>query len=51
LGEALRYLRKEDEARILWVDAVCINQQDLGERSAQVNKMGGIYRNAAQVYV
>jgi hypothetical protein len=23
----------------------------LGERSAQVNKMGGIYRNAAQVYV
>jgi hypothetical protein len=51
LGEALRYLRKEDEARILWVDAVCINQQDLGERSAQVSKMGDIYRNAAQVDV
>jgi hypothetical protein len=51
LGEALRYLRKEDESRILWVDAVCINQQDLGERSAQVSKMGDIYRNAARVDV
>jgi hypothetical protein len=33
------------------VDAVCINQQDLGERSAQVSKMGDIYRNAARVDV
>jgi hypothetical protein len=32
-------------------DAVCINQQDLNERSAQVLKMSGIYRSASPVLV
>ncbi|KAI1615312.1 heterokaryon incompatibility protein-domain-containing protein [Exophiala viscosa] len=30
----------------LWVDAVCINQEDLGERSQQVSFMGDIYARA-----
>ncbi|PMD62421.1 HET-domain-containing protein [Hyaloscypha bicolor E] len=51
LAEAMRYLRREDEARILWIDAVCINQQDLIERSVQVGRMADIFRNAKQVDV
>jgi len=51
LEEAMRYLRREDEARILWIDAVCINQQDLVERSVQVGRMGDIFRNSKQVDV
>ncbi|KAF1980949.1 heterokaryon incompatibility, partial [Aulographum hederae CBS 113979] len=33
----------------LWVDAVCINQQDIDERSSQVQLMSQIYRRAEQV--
>src|SRR5271170_2412568 len=28
LATALRYLRLRDRERIMWVDAICINQQD-----------------------
>lgn len=35
----------------IWADAVCINQQDLAERSAQVALMGKIYSYASQVTV
>jgi hypothetical protein len=51
LAEALRYLRKENEDRVLWVDAICINQKDLAERGVQVGRMGNIYKNATQVDV
>lgn len=34
-----------------WADAVCINQQDLAERSAQVALMGKIYSRASRVTV
>ncbi|EMD00971.1 hypothetical protein BAUCODRAFT_60134, partial [Baudoinia panamericana UAMH 10762] len=33
----------------LFVDAICINQNDVAERSSQVALMGQIYRNAYQV--
>jgi hypothetical protein len=46
LETALRYLRYEDRPRVLWVDAVCINQNDLAERKAQVLVMGDIYTMA-----
>lgn len=48
---ALRYLRCEDTPRILWIDAVCINQADDRERSQQVGLMGEIYRSAQGVTV
>ena len=51
LSTALRYLRDANESRILWVDAICINQNDLKERSDQVALMSGIYRAACQVIV
>ncbi|PMD29117.1 HET-domain-containing protein [Hyaloscypha variabilis F] len=36
---ALRRLRLQNESRLLWVDAVCINQSDKAERSRQVEIM------------
>jgi hypothetical protein len=48
---ALRHLRKTTTDRILWIDAVCINQKDVSERNSQVTFMGDIYRSADQVLV
>ncbi|KAK0704474.1 heterokaryon incompatibility protein-domain-containing protein [Lasiosphaeris hirsuta] len=36
-------------SRAIWVDAICINQADVSERSAQVKIMDQIYKNAAEV--
>lgn len=46
---ALRHFRHQKECRRLWVDALCINQEDDNERSSQVPLMGGIYRRANRV--
>ena len=51
LAEALQYVRYEDRSRTLWVDAVCINQDDLVERGAQILKMASIYRLASRVMI
>ncbi|KAF8860397.1 HET-domain-containing protein [Acephala macrosclerotiorum] len=51
LGVALRHLRHRDHTRVLWIDAICINQEDLVERSSEVGKMGSIYGRARQVIV
>lgn len=51
LQVALRYLRYEDRQRILWVDALCINQDDIDERESQVQMMGSIYSSARQVLI
>ena len=50
---ALRRLRRigEERTRTLWVDAVCINQEDLGERASQVRLMREIYARAESVVV
>lgn len=49
LEVALRYLRHKDEPRIMWIDAVCLNQRDLKERSEQLFKMREIYTSASKV--
>ena len=49
LFRALTRLRKLSQSRLLWVDALCINQQDETERGDQVSKMGAIYTTAANV--
>ncbi|KAH7396120.1 heterokaryon incompatibility protein-domain-containing protein, partial [Pyrenochaeta sp. MPI-SDFR-AT-0127] len=36
--------------RVLWVDAICINQTDNDERSKQVAIMGEIYNRAIKVF-
>lgn len=47
LEAALRELGRYESA-CLWVDALCINQFDLDERSRQVLRMGDIYRKASE---
>ncbi|KAK4446584.1 heterokaryon incompatibility protein-domain-containing protein [Podospora aff. communis PSN243] len=51
LQSALRHLRHESEPVTLWADAVCINQDDIAERSHQVGQMGHIYSTARSVLV
>jgi hypothetical protein len=43
---ALIHLRHEAEPRVLWIDAICINQANVREKNHQVSLMGDIYRNA-----
>jgi hypothetical protein len=43
LYRAFIRLREPDEARTLWIDAVCIDQNNMGERAQQVELMGEIY--------
>ena len=51
LAKALPYLRKEDEPRVLWIDAICVNQQNRAERGHQVKRMAAVYSMASQVIV
>ena len=43
LESALRHLRSREDARVLWVDAICINQNDDGEKGEQVGQMDMVY--------
>lgn len=51
LETALRHIRDTREPRDLWVDAICINQNDNSERTHQVGIMDTIYREAKKVIV
>ncbi|KAI0008208.1 heterokaryon incompatibility protein-domain-containing protein, partial [Xylariaceae sp. FL0662B] len=49
LDSALRHLRLTDSKRYLWIDALCINQFDVKEKSIQVGRMFPIYKKARRV--
>ncbi|KAI1155317.1 heterokaryon incompatibility protein-domain-containing protein [Nemania diffusa] len=49
--DALQRLRNPKKTLRIWIDAVCINQEDPAERADQVAIMSEIYRSAAQVHV
>jgi hypothetical protein len=51
LHDALQGLRHEQIPRFMWIDAICINQLDIEERSSQVSRMGEIYSHADQVII
>ncbi|KAF4990336.1 hypothetical protein FDECE_14412 [Fusarium decemcellulare] len=51
LHDALHHLRHEDQDRILWVDALCIDQTQTRERGHQVKCMGDIYEKAERVTI
>ena len=50
LLNALHQLRRHED-RVLWVDAICIDQSNVLERNHQVGQMGSIYSGAWRVVV
>jgi hypothetical protein len=51
LHDALRQLRDTSAPRDLWIDAICINQQDTTEKNHQVRQMHDIYFLASRVLI
>ena len=51
LYSGLKRFRYPEKDRILWADAICINQSDNKEKGIQVNMMGDIYDRATAVLV
>lgn len=47
----LRRARLQSTAKVLWIDAVCINQADTNERGHQVRLMPDIYSHAKRVLI
>lgn len=51
VSAALRRFRLRDDPVLIWVDAICINQQNTEEKSQQVQSMRRIYEKADEVVV
>jgi len=51
LHDALRAVRRKREEVLVWVDALCIDQQNKDERATQVRLMGQIYSGAISVAI
>lgn len=51
LEVALKRIRLAHHVRVVWADAICINQADTGERGHQVGLMGRIYSEASRVMI
>lgn len=51
LYSALHHLRAQDTPLLLWVDALCINQQDNEEKNHQIKSMGAIFSKAWNVVI
>ena len=51
LASALKTFRLPDRERVLWADAVCINQAENVEKSRQVAMMGEIYKSASTILI
>ncbi|KIW31916.1 uncharacterized protein PV07_03503 [Cladophialophora immunda] len=47
--DLLKCLRDPQKSRMLWIDAICIDQSDVQERNGQVENMGLIYERAETV--
>jgi len=51
LHACLRSLRHHSLSHYVWIDAICMNQEDLAEKSVQVQRMGSIYSKAEKVAI
>ncbi|KAL9577502.1 MAG: hypothetical protein Q9212_006321 [Teloschistes hypoglaucus] len=51
LHSALKHLRHTTQISTLWADAICINQDDVKERSAQVARMAAVFQTATKVVI
>lgn len=49
LAEAIRYLRLIDRPRVMWIDAICVDQENKPERNKQVPRMADIFKSASRV--
>ena len=49
LFDALQNFRHPSDTRYLWVDAICINQENPHEKGDQVKRMGKVFEKAKQV--
>lgn len=43
--------RKDDVSSLLWIDAICINQEDIAEKEKQIARMDHIYQLASSVLI
>lgn len=48
---ALRRLRRQNQTRRVWIDGLCINQQDQAEKEVVVKRMRDIYSSATEVVI
>jgi hypothetical protein len=48
---ALKIVRLKDQNQLIWVDQVCVDQNNLEERSEQILLMNRIYANSERVLV
>jgi hypothetical protein len=46
LDVAIRFLRHDKESIVVWIDQICINQNDPAEKASQVQLMSLIYQRA-----
>lgn len=51
LAAAMRRLRSSAQSVYLWIDQICINQEDTGEKEVQVPLMGVIYKQATNTLI
>jgi hypothetical protein len=49
LAVALEHLQEDNKTIAFWIDALCIDQANIDEKSIQVQRMGGIFASAALV--
>lgn len=51
LHRAIRRIRSQEEPLRIWIDALCIDQKNLEEKSKHVLTMGAIYTDASHVRI
>ncbi|KAL8366518.1 hypothetical protein RB595_005015 [Gaeumannomyces hyphopodioides] len=51
LDRALRHFRRPDAGLVMWIDQLCINQADEGEKEKQIPLMGRIYAQSFNTLV
>ncbi|ODM20286.1 hypothetical protein SI65_03339 [Aspergillus cristatus] len=51
LLQALLALRRRTETRFLWIDAICINQSDVDEKTREVQRLRQVYAQASKVVI
>lgn len=51
LYQALRHIRRTDRDRVVWIDAICINQANVPEKNQQIRMMPFTYSKASLVLI